>query len=187
MSYTYTRVGAILHEIGMVSEEKMRSVLLEAAGYADNEMSQYSAACALEEFGVAISVHADDIDSIYHDYASLLESAAEVAGRKAAITNVRLVEGEGDFESGRYDRVEFERDGELVSIEAEHFAEDYFDHSAACDAIAETAHAGDPRSWHYVGFERKPSSVYDSIMVLATPEQVRALQAQLGFIFHVEG
>ncbi len=71
-TYTYTRVGAILHEIGMVTEEKMRSVLEEAATYADEEIDQYEAASALEEFGVAVSVHADDIDSI-HYYADLME------------------------------------------------------------------------------------------------------------------
>ncbi|MCX4821838.1 hypothetical protein OG883_18505 [Streptomyces sp. NBC_01142] len=182
-SITYARIGAILHEIGMVPKEKMRSVLEDAADYAGDELDHYGAASALEDFGVAVSVHADDIDSIYGDYGSLLAEAAEVAGGKVTLTNVRIVEGEGDFEGGRFDLLEFERNGRLVSIRAEHFADDYYDHEAACEAIAETAPDDDPRSWRYVDFERKPSAGYDSIMVLATPEQAEALHKHLGFTF----
>ncbi|MFD7661830.1 hypothetical protein [Streptomyces sp. NPDC059788] len=183
-SITYTKIGAILYEIGMVTEETVRGVLEDAAGYADEEMEdQYAAASALEHFGVAVSVHADDIDSIHDDYASLLEDAVEVAGGRVAITDVRLVEGEGSLEGGRLDHLEFERDGKPVSITADHYAEDYYDHEAACEAITVTAHDDDPRSWLYLDFERLPSRGYDSIMVLATPEQAQALHDRLGFTF----
>ncbi|KAA6221298.1 hypothetical protein CP973_04290 [Streptomyces albofaciens JCM 4342] len=182
-TYTYTRVGAILHEIGMVTEEKMRSVLEEAATYADEEIDQYEAASALEEFGVAVSVHADDIDSIHYGYADLMEAAAEAAGGRVAITDVRLVEGEGDFEGGRMDTLTFERNGIPMSIDADHLADDYYDQGAACEAITVTAHEDDPRSWREVDFDREPHRGYDSIMVLATPEQARALEERLGFRF----
>ncbi|GCD45105.1 hypothetical protein GKJPGBOP_04825 [Streptomyces paromomycinus] len=181
---TYTRIGAILHEIGMVSEEQLHRTLAEAANYADEPLEEhYEAACALEEFGVAVSVHADDIDSIYYDYATLLEDAVAVAGGKVAITNVRIVAGEGDLEDGRLDQLEFERDGKPVTILADHLAEDYYDQGAACEAIAETAHDDDPRTWRYLDFERQPHRGYDSIMVLATPEQAQALQTHLSFTF----
>ncbi|WP_244942639.1 hypothetical protein [Streptomyces sioyaensis] len=180
---TYTRIGPLLHEIGMVSKEKMDSVLEAFADFAHHELDHYEAACALEHFGVAVSVHADDIDSIHDDYASLLAEAEEVAGGAVTLTNVRLVEGEGELEGGRFDRLEFERNGEPVSLSAEHFADDYYDHEAACEAIALTAHDDDPRSWHYVDFTRKPNAGYDSIMVLATPDQAAALHEQLGFTF----
>lgn len=182
-SMTYRRVGALLHETGMVSEEKMRSVLDRAAVYADDELDQYAAAQALESFGVAVSVHADDIDSIHDGYASLLADAAEAAGGRVTISGVRVVEGEGGFEGGRFDTLEFERDGEPVSLSAEHFAVDYYDHEAACRAIAVTAHGDDPRSWRNVGFAREPGAGYDSIMVLATPGQREALHRHLGLTF----
>ncbi|MFF3321292.1 hypothetical protein [Streptomyces sp. NPDC002889] len=182
-SITYTRIGTVLHAIGMVSEEKMHSVLEDAADYANEELEHYSAASALERFGVAVSVHADDIDSIHDDYEGLLQRAAEVAGGTVTITDVRIVEGEGDFVDGRFDLLQFERNGKLVSLSAEHFAEDYYDHLAACQAIDETSHDDDPRSWRYVDFERKPNAGYDSIMVLATPEQAEALHEHLGFTF----
>ncbi|WP_206506335.1 hypothetical protein [Streptomyces chrestomyceticus] len=183
-SMTYARIGAILHEIGMVSEAQMHRTLAEAANYADEPLEEHGeAACALEEFGAAISVHADDIDSIHYDYATLLEDAVAVAGGRAAITDVRIVEGEGDFEGGRLDQLAFERDGKPVSILADHLAEDYFDQGAAGEAIAETAHDDDPRTWRCLDFARQRHRGYDSIMVLATPEQAQALQTRLAFTF----
>lgn len=177
---TYRRIGALLSGTGMVSEEKTRSTLEAAATYADDELAPYAAAQALESFGVAVSVHADDIDSIHSGYAGLLAHAAQVADGRVTISDVRVVEGEGGLEGGRSDLLEFRRNAEPVSIPAEHFAEDCYDHEAACRAIAETAHGDDPRSWHNVGFAREPGVGYDSIMVLATPEQREALHRQLG-------
>lgn len=177
---TYRCIGALLHETGMVSEEKAHSVLERAAPYADVQLDQYAAAQALESFGVAVSVHADDIDSLRDGYASLLAAAAEAAGGRVTISDVRIVAGEGDFAGGRLDALAFERDGEQVSVPAEHFAEDYYDHGAACRAIAETAHGDDPRSWRQVGFARESGTGYDSVMVLATPDQREALHQYLG-------
>lgn len=171
----------------MVSTEEARSVLDGVAHYANDELDQYHAACALESFGVAVSVHADDIDSIHYGYESLLVRAAKIAGGKVSITNVRIVEGEGDLEDGHEDLLEFERNSKLVSMTAEHYAEDYYNHEAACEAIATTAHEDDPRSWHLVDFERKANIGYDSILVLATPEQTDALHAHLGLTFPTRG
>ncbi|MFF4163340.1 hypothetical protein [Streptomyces sp. NPDC001741] len=182
-STTYRRIGALLRDTGMVSEETARSTLEAAAAYADDELGEYAAARALESFGVAVSVHADDIDSIHGGYAGLLAEAAETAGGRVTVTDVRVVEGEGDLDGGRFDAIEFLRDGRPVSIPAEHFAEDYYDHEAACRAIAETAHGDDPRVWRNVGFARERGAGYDSIMVLATSEQREALHRHLGLTF----
>lgn len=182
-SFTYAQVGEILHEIGMVSEERWRRGLEEAVEWAHKEVRQYEAAMALVHFGVAVSVHADDIGSIYDDYEALMEEASEVAGHSVTISNVRLIEGEEELKDGRFDTLEFERDGEVITIEAEHFAEDYYDHEAACNAIAYTAHDDDTRQWHTVGFETDRYRVYETIMVLATPIQRQALTDRLGFRF----
>lgn len=178
---TYRRVGALLHEAGMVSAEKMHCVLEELAACADDEMAPHEAAMALVEFGAAVSVHVDDIDSIDEGYAPLLARAAEVAGGRVTITDVRIVKGEGGFEGGRRcDLLEFERNGTLVSLVAEHFSEDYYDQEAAYLAIRGTAHDDDPRSWRNVDFAREPGSVHDNIIVLATPAQGEALHEHLG-------
>ncbi|WP_460806348.1 hypothetical protein [Micromonospora zhanjiangensis] len=159
----------------------MRSVVEDSGGHVDLHLSQYEAALALEEFGVAVSIHAEGIGSIHDGYCFLLERAAKVAGDRAVIGNVRIVEVEGDLEDGRHDRLEFERDGRPVTISAEHYAEDYYDPAAACAAIAETAHPDDPRCWYDIRFEREPRRIYDSVMVLAAPQQMRALCERVGF------
>ncbi|MCM2576286.1 hypothetical protein [Streptomyces meridianus] len=180
---TYRRVGMVLQEIGMVSEEKVRSVLKEAEEFADEEMEHHEAADALEEFGAAVSVHADGIDSIHYAYADLLTDATAVAGDRVTITDVRLVEGEGELANGRFDTLEFRRNGKPVSISAEHFADDHFSLETACQAVLATADEDDPRSWCEVGFERKQYAGGDTVLVLATPEQAAALQEHLGFTF----
>lgn len=178
---TYRSVGALLHETGMVSAEKTHSVLEGLAAHADKKLAPHEAAGALVEFGAAVSVHVDDIDSIYEDYAPLLAAAAEIAGGRVTVTDVRIVKGEGGFEDGgRCDLLEFERNGTLVSLVAEHFSEEYYDHETAYLAIRETAHDDDPRSWHNVDFAREPGSIHDNVIVLATPAQSEALHEHLG-------
>ncbi|WP_280235937.1 hypothetical protein [Nocardia cyriacigeorgica] len=177
---TLARVGMFLCEIGMVPEPKLREILDDLAADADDDVDHYAAACALETFGVAVRVHADDAEDLRQGYASLLARAVEVAGGAVTISDVRLVEGDDDIEESSLDRLEFERNGVLVSIDAEHYSDHYYDHAAACEAIASTAADDDPRAWRVIGFDRTPGRGYDSIMALATAEQARALQEQLG-------
>lgn len=183
-SITFRHVGEALHRAGMISPETARQVLEQFGSHVDQELTGYETARALIDFGVAVSVHADDIDSIHDGYPTLLANAVTLAGGKVTVTDVRVIEGEGGLEAGRSDRLEFSRDGHLVSIPAEHFAEDYYDHQAACKAIAETTRSEDPRSWHYTDFTRVPGNGYDSIMLLATPTQTAHLQERLRLTFH---
>ncbi|MEU0131870.1 hypothetical protein [Streptomyces sp. NPDC006289] len=184
LSITLTLVGAVLNQAGMVSQENVRKVLERSGSHAARELNGYETACALAEFGAAVSVHADDIDSIHTGYPALLADAVAVAGGRVTVTDVRIVEGEGGLEAGRSDRLEFTKDDRIVSIPAEHFAVDYYDHQAACHAISGTAHSDDPRSWRHTDFARVPGAGYDSIMVLATPAQTALLQEHLGLTFH---
>ncbi len=183
-SITLRRIGAVLHQAGLVSRETVRDVLERLGGHVEEQLTGYGTACALEDFGVAVSVHADDIDSIHDGYPALLTNAVAVIGGGVTVSDVRVVQGGGALDAGRSDRLEFVRDGRLVSIPAEHFSEDYYDHVAACRAIAETARSEDSRSWHHTDFPRVPGAGYDSIMVFATPAQVAILQEHLGLTFH---
>jgi hypothetical protein len=176
-------VAAVLQEIGMVSQEKAQTVLAEFAEWAQDELNPYSVACALEDFGVAVSVHADDIDYLEEGYEYILERAAALTDGKVIVANVRLVEGEVIGET-RDDVLKFERNGRLISIDAEHASDEYYDQMAACDAIAELSPDDDPRSFRFVDFEREKHAVCDSIMVLATSEQAEALQQSLGLEVH---
>ncbi|WP_055588081.1 hypothetical protein [Peterkaempfera griseoplana] len=176
---TYERVAVVLQEIGMVSKQKAQSVLDDFAAYAHDELKPYEVACTLVSFGLAVSVHADDIDYLEPGYAWLLEEAAAVTGGAVTVSDVRLHEGEFEGDS-RDDVLEFRCNGRPVSIPAEHFSDEYYDQLAACDAIAEVSPDGDPRSFRLVDFARERHGVYDSIMVLTTPEQAQALQRDLG-------
>ncbi|WP_299540387.1 hypothetical protein [uncultured Streptomyces sp.] len=179
---TYARLGAVLAEASMVSREKAADVVGRYHAHADEELAPHGAAGALEEFGVAVSVHGDDVDSLREGYADLLARAAEVVGGGMTVTGVRLVEGEGPVADGRRDRVEFACDGRHVSVRAEHFADDYFDHMAAHAAVALTAQPPDPRSWRSVDFPRDRHHTYDTVLVLATAEQAAALSALPGLV-----
>lgn len=151
--------------------------------YAHDRLNPYEVACALEDFGLAVPVHADDIDYLEEGYAYLLRKAAALTGGAITVANVRLHEGE--FVSGsRDDVLEFERNGELVSISAEHHSNEYYDHLAACDAIDHLSPDDDPRSFRLVDFEREEHRHYDSILVLATPEQTEAMRKHFGLEFH---
>jgi hypothetical protein len=182
-SITYERVGAVLQEIGMLSQERAQTVLGKFADHAHDELDPYEVACALEVFGLAVSIHADDIDDLEEGYEGLLERAAALTGGKVTVADVRLVEDEIIGES-RYDLLEFARNGQLISISAEHFSDEYYDHSAACEAIAELSPDNDPRAFRVVDFEREQQRGYDSLMVLATSEEAEALQKRLGLKIH---
>lgn len=185
---TYGRVAEVLQQLGMVSQDRAHTVV-EEWGADQYNLTPYDVACSLVGFGVAVRIHADDIDFLEESYASLLNAAAAVAGGAVTVANVRLHEGhatEGfgrpDF-APRDDVLEFERNGQLVSIPAEHFSEDYYDIAAAVDAVAALDPDDDPRAFHLVEFERERHRIYDTVMALVSPEQARALEENLGLQF----
>jgi hypothetical protein len=183
LTITYERMAAVLERSGMLSRERALAVLARFAEYARDRLDPYEVACALEDFGLAVSVHADDIDHLEEGYTYLLRRAAALTGGAITVANVRLHEGE--FVAGsRDDVLEFERNGELISISAEHYSDEYYDHLAACDAIDRLSPDDDPRSFRIVDFEREEHRHYDSILVLATPEQTEAMRKHLGLEFH---
>ncbi|MGW6913121.1 hypothetical protein ACWGB8_04760 [Kitasatospora sp. NPDC054939] len=183
---TYERVAAVLRGIGMVSGEKAEAVLATFSGIAEEALEPYSVALSLVEFGAAVSIHSDDIDFLEPSYTWLLEAAAAVTGGAVTVANVRLHEGEATegfgppgFES-RDDVLEFERNGRVVSIPAEHFSEDYYDVGAAVEAVAEVSPDDGHRAFHLVDFDRERNGVYDTVMALVSPEQARVLEESLG-------
>ncbi|MEU9114827.1 hypothetical protein AB0D04_24300 [Streptomyces sp. NPDC048483] len=114
-------MAEVLQRLGMVSQDKAHTVVEEMGTYGYN-LTPYDVACSLVGFGVAVEIHADDIDFLEESYAWLLNKAVAVTGGAVTVTNVRLHEGhttEGfgrpDFDS-RDDVLEFERNGQLISI-----------------------------------------------------------------------
>ncbi|CAL9627503.1 hypothetical protein SUDANB95_05967 [Actinosynnema sp. ALI-1.44] len=175
---TYKHVAFALLEAGMLSHEQVRAVLDKFAEYVDDHLDPYDVACALEIFGVAVTVHADDIDDLEQSYTHILERAAALTGGAVTVTDVRLVEGE--FEAGsRDDVLEFEVNGRAVSINAEHFSDQYLDHLAATDAV-DALNPGDARTFRLADFEREPYRGYETVLTLVTPEQAAVLEESLG-------
>ncbi|MGW2631075.1 hypothetical protein ACWC2K_17285 [Streptomyces chattanoogensis] len=181
---TYVQVAAVLREAGMLSREKAHSVLQEFADYTSDQLNPYEVAEALEEFGVAVSVHTEDLDFLESDYESLLQDAAALTGGAVTVTHVRLHEEEDwDGEFPRWDRLEFARNGRLVSVSAEHLSDDYYDIGAALECVEAVSPDDDPRSFRVVDFSGTRWQDHDIIVVLATPEQTQALGKSLGLAF----
>ncbi|WP_306745795.1 hypothetical protein [Saccharothrix yanglingensis] len=179
---TYERVAAVLLEIGMISADKARAVLDDLAEYARDPLDPYGVASALESFDLAVSVHADDVDFLEESYEHLLARAAELTGGAVTVTAVRLHRGEGDVAEGpRDDVLGFTRNGEVVTVRAEHFSDEYLDHLAAAEAVDHLS-PDDPRRFHDVGFDRDPGHVHETVIALATPEQARALHERFGLV-----
>lgn len=175
---TYKHVAFALLEAEMLSHEQVRAVLDEFAEYVDEHLDSYEVACALETFGVAVTVHADDIDDLEQSYTHVLERAAALTGGTVTVTDVRLVEGE-PAAGPRDDVLEFKVNGRAVSINAEHLSDRYLDHLAATDAV-DALNPGDARTFRLVDFEREPYRGYETILTLVTPGQVAVLEESLG-------
>ncbi|MET9290944.1 hypothetical protein [Streptomyces sp. NPDC003077] len=202
---TYVRIAEVLAELGMVTQEKAQSVLdsFHEPALAHEALDPpHHIAGALEDFGVAVSIHADDVDFADEHYPWLLTEAAALTGGKVTVGNFRFVrddeeeeaeDGEGDEDDSEEDEEDeedgrgvlyFDRNGEELSFLIEQESNDYLDMGAAQAAIEALSPDDDPRSFRCVdnGPENPPGSV-DDIMVLATAEQREGLYRHLGITF----
>ncbi|TXC96106.1 hypothetical protein [Streptomyces sp. ISID311] len=173
---SYAHVGSLLVRMGMVSREKVDSVLAEYADFAHDDLPPHEVAGTLEAFGVAVSAHADDVDDLEDSYAGILERAEALTGGAVTITDVRLYGGE-------YGEVlEFARNGVPVTQETEHQSDDYLDHLAIMEFIGhvDPDPGDDPRRFYLVQFVYLKDANYDSYYVFATPEQAAVLEKELG-------
>ncbi|MDQ0377835.1 hypothetical protein [Amycolatopsis thermophila] len=172
MGITYETVAAVLRETGLASPEHTRDIL-DRSSEVRTPLDPFEVARALEDFGAAVSVHADDVDVLEESYESLLRKAAALTGGAVTVSGVHLDDGaDGD------DVLHFERNGEPRSVDAEHLAEDYLDHAAAVEAIAALS-PGDGRQFREVDFDGAYRE-RDTIVVLVTDEQREALRERLG-------
>ncbi|MFI1497247.1 hypothetical protein [Streptomyces platensis] len=173
---SYAQVGALLMRLGMVSREKVDSVLTEYARFAHDELTPHEVPDALASFGVAVSAHADDVDDLEGSYTSLLKEAAALTDGAVTITDVRLHGGEyGEI-------LEFVRNGVPVTQDTEHHSFDYLDHLAISEFIGhvDPGPGDDSRRFYFVDFVRLRDATFDSYYVFATPEQATVLEKELG-------
>ncbi|MGW0733022.1 hypothetical protein [Streptomyces sp. NPDC002851] len=183
---TYIRVAEVLTDLGMITQEKAQSVLDDFRDFAHHTLDgPRDIAGTLEEFGVAVSIHADDVDFADEHYAWLLDEAAALTGGKVTVANYRFdKEDEDDEEDGR-GTLYFDRNGEELSFCIEQESNDYLDMGAAQAAIEALSPDDDPRSFRCVdNGPTNPPGTRDDIMVLATAEQRDGLLQHFGIAFH---
>ncbi|MEU8780340.1 hypothetical protein [Streptomyces sp. NPDC048637] len=181
-SISYVRIAEVLTDLGMITKEKARSVLDEAATYATEPMERrHDIASALECFGVAVAIHADDVDVADEHYDWLLSEAAALTGGKVTVSDYRFEKYDPDDEDCGRGRMHFTCNGEPLSFIIEQESNDYLDMGAAQQAIEELSPHDDSRDFRCV--EREASELGDDIMVLATSEQRAGLRQHLGITF----
>jgi hypothetical protein len=179
---TYVRIAEVLTGLGMITEEKARSVLDEAAAYAAEPITrQHSVASALESFGVAVSIHADDVDFADEHYEWLLNEAAALTGGTVTVANYRFEKDNPDDEDCGLGTMHFECNGTPVAVDVEQESNDYLDMGAAQQAIEALRADGDPRDFRCV--KQEGPNFHDDVMVLATAEQREGLYRHLGMVF----
>ncbi|MFM9370553.1 hypothetical protein [Streptomyces sp. Da 82-17] len=179
---TYAYVGAVLEDLGMVSAARVAEVLEEFAPYAHQPFGDPSEVFdALEQFGVAVSAHGDDVDFLDESYAFILDQAAALTEGSVTITDVRLVRDDRDEEW-----LEFRRNGAPVRELVEHLSEDYLDHLAVPSIVGhvDPDPEADPRRFRLGDFVRLRNANYDTYMVFATDEQAERLEKVLGVELH---
>jgi len=182
---TCIRVAEVLTGLGMITRETAHSVVDRFGDLAHGALTlRHHVASALEAFGVAVSIHADDVDFADSHYAWLLEEAAALTGGKVTVGNFRFdKEDEDDAEAGR-GTLYFDRNGKELSFLIEQESNDYLDMGAARAAIEALGPDDDPRSFRCVDSSREnPFGGNDDIMVLATAEQREGLHRHLGLTF----
>ncbi|MGW1378880.1 hypothetical protein ACWD6P_32070 [Streptomyces sp. NPDC002446] len=181
-SISYVRIAEVLTDLGMITQEKARSVLDEAAAYATEPIKpHYEVASALESFDVAVSIHSEDVDFADEHYEWLLNEAAALTGGRVTVSHYRFEKDNPDDEDCGLGTMHFECNGKPLSFGIEQESNDYLDMGAARQAIEALSPHDDPRDFRCV--VQAGPHLDDDIMVLATAEQRAGLLQHLGITF----
>ncbi|MEU1668188.1 hypothetical protein ABZ547_32350 [Streptomyces sparsogenes] len=180
---TYVRVAEVLTELGLITSETAQGVIDRFGDLAYGELEPgHEIAGSLEDFGVAVSIHAEDVDFADQHYEWLLEEAAALTGGRVTVNNYRFEKEDPDDEDAGRGTMYFERNGKELSFSVEQESNDYLDMGAAQAAIEALSPDDDPRSFRCV--DSGPYTLgYDDVMVLATAEQREGLTRHLGITF----
>ncbi|MDL4777174.1 hypothetical protein [Actinomadura xylanilytica] len=173
---TSRRMATRLVELGMVTEEGAAKGLAAIGEYApdlDEELVGDDVLDAIDEFGLAVWVHGEDVDDLEEGYRGILREAAALSGGSVVVGDVELVR---DADGG--EALHFLRNGEPVWWPVEHQPGDCLDQLTIMECIGDLEPGGaDPRMFYELpGLDVCEDDVY----VLATPEQARALRGEFG-------
>lgn len=181
----YVRVAEVLTDLGMVSREAAQSVVEQFGDLAHSELNPGNhIASALTSFGVAVSIHAEDVDFADEHYEWLLNEAAALTGGKVTISHYRFEKDYPDDEDCGLGTMHFDCNGKPLSFQVQQESNDYLDMRAAQEAIEALGPDGDPRSFRCVDKSPEIRNIsIDDVMVLATAEQRQGLSQHLGITF----
>lgn len=179
---TYTRIAEVLTDLGMITEDKARSVLDEASSYATEPIERsHEVASSLESFAVAVRIHSDDVDFADEHYDWLLNEAATLTDGKVTVSEYRFEKDDPDDDECGLGTMHFSCNGKPFSFDVQQESNDYLDMGAARHAIEALSPDDDPRAFRCV--QQQGSAHDDDFMVLATAEQREGLNRELGIIF----
>jgi hypothetical protein len=171
MPMTYGGLVDRLVAIGMLPAERAHDALPTWATV-DEVLESEDVPSLLEDLGVAVSVHGEDVDDLEESYRHILERAAALSGGSVVVTDVAL-----DLDGPAEERLTFRRNGAPVTWWEEHSAPDYLDHMAVLEQIADLAPGGeDPRAFYGL---LKGEVCADDYYLLLTPDQAAALRDDL--------
>ncbi|MFE6622637.1 hypothetical protein [Streptomyces sp. NPDC057740] len=179
---TYVRIAEVLTGLGMITRDKARKVLEEAASHATEPIrGGHEIADSLESFGVAVAIHCEDVDFADAHYEWLLNEAAALTDGKVTVSDYRFEKTRPEDEDCGLGTMHFTRNGKPFSFGVEQESNDYLDMGAARQAIEALSPDDDPRDFRCV--EQEGPHFDDDFMVLATAEQREGLQRHLGITF----
>lgn len=172
-------------ELGMLGETKSAEVLARIDKWGDGDDSANDPlelrdlVSCLPEFGVAVSIHADDVDDVDDYYRSILEDEVlAVTGGAVVITDVTLLETD-DGDEWLY----FLHNDEPVWWTMEHASHDYVDMLTMMGDFGDLNPGGDDPREFFLHRPEEAGSVEDQYFVFATREQVLALRDEFGIGF----
>ncbi|MEU6267663.1 hypothetical protein [Saccharopolyspora shandongensis] len=179
---TVRELAGLLVRSGMVTGEKSAEVLagIGKRNDLDEELKEHDIFGWLPEFGIAISVHGEDVDYVEGYYRYLLErEVTACTGGAVVVSDLVLVRDEDDYEF-----LHFLRNGESVWWSVEHQSDDYADQGAVATQIIDLNPGGDDPRVFYQLRRETVEACQDDVHVLASPAQARALRDEFGLDFY---
>ncbi|MFG2693476.1 hypothetical protein [Kitasatospora sp. NPDC048407] len=177
---TYQRLVVRLHELGMIDRRTADEQVASTAAWGEPrpERRAQELAGVLDECGVAVRAHGEDVDFAESAYESVLRNAARIIGGAVTVTGVELVGEIGDTRELR-----FKVNGVAKSWWIDQPSDDYLDLGAIELGIGDLEPGGaDPRVFHPVPADE---TCGDDLHLLATPAQAAALREEFGLRIRV--
>ncbi|ADD40150.1 hypothetical protein Snas_0435 [Stackebrandtia nassauensis DSM 44728] len=182
---TVRQLAERMAELGMITRDAAEAALAHIGRWRLEALDEIVDADELidylPEFGVAISVHGEDVDHVEDYYQSILESdVTACTGGAVTVTDVTLVRVGEDTEW-----LYFLRNGEPVWWYVEHQSDDYVDQLSVSEQFEDLYPGGDDPRGFLLVHRSKAEACQDDVYVLATIEQATALRDEFGIDFLV--